>query len=127
MATILTLLAKSQHSLKYLAADDGGDGGPLLGKVTQDQMFIDAAPGPLKKLLGKIFSAARWTDLIGDVNASPPAPPQLSVYLTVDPESVVTAAAAGLFNDGADNILGAHSDVTTRAIVELRFNHTIDF
>jgi len=125
MAASLTLVSASPYALKYRYAHDGA--GSQTAAVTKAQLLLDAAtagPGP-SPLLAKLSATIdpEWSLLQeGD---------EVSVYVTPAIITAGTQTIAGLFgNPLAAGLkllavgLGQSSGDT--AILEVRFNHTID-
>jgi hypothetical protein len=119
-------LEATPHSLKYLAA-----GTAAVRSRTQAQMVADAAPGPLQQALA---TPGPWLD---PTNAWINLPRGAQVSLYVTPISKTPAGpptsdpVAGEFiNDGSFvpvNALAIMANTSdARALVEIRFNHSID-
>lgn len=123
MAATLTLTAATPHSLKYRYDHDGS--GSTTATRTRAQMLADLAtgnkgPSPLADLLTKTPTGS-WAAL--------PGGSQLSVYVT---PSVIFAAAEQMSAQFSTvptdqlSVAGLGVAAGSQAVVELRFNHTID-
>jgi len=85
--------------------------------LTRAQMLADAASGPLKTKLQVTNTLSEWTALIDD--------PEISVY--VSPQGGSPAVVGYNFgNPSSVPTLQLTALAAGTAMVEIRFNHTID-
>jgi len=104
----------SPYMLRY-AAIAGGAGTD--NTLTQAQMLADAHAGPLKTKLQVTNTLSEWTALIDD--------PEISVY--VSPLGGSPAVVGyGFGNPSSVSTLQLTALAAGNAMVEIRFNHTID-
>ena len=126
MAAALTLVAATPYALKYEWGYDGTGGvGSGAASRTQAQMIADFAnvPGPsaLKALLSGVPSDGDWENL--DHSA------QISLYQTISNLPLATSVASEFTNVlGPGRVLSVvgKDGNPGRAIIEIRFHHTID-
>jgi hypothetical protein len=123
MAASLALLSASPFCLRYEYTHDGAGSGQVFR--TQAQMVADCAsmgaPSPLEDLLSKTYSNVAW----GALKSNPKA----SIYSCNEAIAAGSAVAAAWgLQGGVTNALqvtGVNANGGT-AIIEVRFNHTID-
>lgn len=114
--TFVTLLVATQHMLRYEWNTETSPN-PIL-ELTQNRLMGDAAAGPLKAKLSKVYTTVEWNNLISD--------PDLSVFmLAYDGASTVVPSYA--YKGGAPNYIELSVNETDEKILfELRFNHSIE-
>lgn len=122
MAASLTLVSATPYSLKYEWVHDGAGSGTA--DRTQAQMVTDClatgGPNPLKDLLAGISLDATWDALDRS--------PKLSLYTTINNlplGSSVAAEFTPIIGDRVLRVSGLNAN-PGRAIIEVRFHHTID-
>ena len=115
----VTLVGKSQHSVKYRIIADGAGG--VETDILYATLIADAADGPLKSFLLQTYTAVQWAALtIG-------TQPKISLFATSGLAGTPVGVRARLTDNDAVNVIrGTVSAANGVLDIELRFNHTRD-
>lgn len=125
MAGTLALVSASPYALKYLYTSGGA--GSQVADVPKTTMATDAAtagpgPSPLAALLASTIADAAW-DLL-------PEGATVSVYATpmvqTNAASQITAAFGHPSGPQLLRVTGLGQALNDTALIEIRFNHTIN-
>lgn len=120
MTADVTLKKATPYMLRYVWVINTGTNGELLQTV----LMSDAVPGPLKAKLSKTYTTVEWAALNKDAD--------LSVYVNFYNDNGAIIGNSSLncrYSDSGSNriALGSNSAATPvhKAVVEIRFNHSI--